>query len=196
MWQLLIPIGLVLGAGAYFVNKPFSIAFVKRMQHREYERHLTPAEAEAAQRGEVVEKVHKKYGDIWHSYYDQGALRVRWQNGRYQFTPHGTWVRLSKHGKLEAENIYTTAADSLPYEGLWKNYRADGSLDFAMYGLREVLNGDSVVHSVFVQFSQTAPVDTLAVLHQYIRLDGRTMHQFWSRDARGQQPMPMGWKPQ
>lgn len=195
MWPLLLPIGLLLGTGIYFGSKPISAAGWQRIHYREYSQRLTPAEAAAAQRGEVVDKVHKKYGDIWHSYYDQGPLQVRWQNGRYQFTPHGTWVRLSKHGQLQAENIYTTKADGLPYAGLWKNYRPDGSLEFVLYGMPETLDGDSVTHSVFVQFGQQIPADTLFVHHSYTRPDMRTVREFWSRDALGQQPMPAGWKP-
>ncbi|SDX65118.1 hypothetical protein [Hymenobacter psychrophilus] len=195
MWQLLIPIGLALGGGIYFAGKPISDAGWQRIYYRQYQRHLTPAEVAAAQRGEVVEKIHKKYGDIWHSYFDQGPLRVRWQNGRYQFTPHSTWVRLSKHGQLQAENIYTTTADSVPYKGIWKNYRPDGSLEFVNYQLPAMFDGDSVTHNVVVQFGYQTPADTLSVHHMYSRSGGRAVREFWSRDVRGQQPMPEGWKP-
>lgn len=195
MWQLFLPIGIVLGTGIYFLGKPISDAGWQRINYREYSRHLTKEEIAAAQRGETVEKTHKVYGDIWHSYYDEGPLQVKWADGRYQFTPHGTWHRLSRHGQLQAENIYTTPADRVTYKGIWKQYRPDGSLDFVMYGLPETLNGDSVNHTLTVQFGRQIPADTLYVQHYYARKDGRTVRQFLARDTKGRQPLPEGWKP-
>lgn len=195
MWQLLLPIGVIVGAGIYFLGKPISDAGWQRINYREYQRHLTKEEAAAAQRGEILEKTHKVYGDVWHSYYDEGPLRVKWVGGRYQFTPHGTWRRLSRHGQLQAENIYTSSADNKLYKGVWKQYRPDGSLDFVMYGLPEILNGDSVNHTVTVQFGPQIPADTLYVQHYYTRKDGRTVRQFLARDTKGRQPLPEGWKP-
>lgn len=109
--------------------------------------------------------------------------------------PYGRWARLSRHGQLLAENIYSTPANGVSYKSIWKNYRPDGSLEFVMYGVLEIFNGDSVTHSIIVQFGHQTPADTLYVNHGYVRPDGRTVRQFFSQDVSGRRPMPAGWKP-
>ncbi|SMB79791.1 hypothetical protein SAMN00120144_4222 [Hymenobacter roseosalivarius DSM 11622] len=187
-WPVLVALVVALGGGIYFLAQPLPLDY----KNGEYRRHLTPAEEAALLRGEVVEKTHKAYQSIWHTYYDQGPLRVaRSATGKLAFTPHGHWQRLTKTGRVEAD-FYQQA---IYPEAAWRQYLANGQPNFTMYTIPTLLAGDSVVENRFVQFKATAAGDTAYVQHWFTKGTKEVRPAYFSFDWRGEKPVPPGWKP-
>ncbi|UOQ70520.1 hypothetical protein [Hymenobacter cellulosilyticus] len=160
-------------------------------QDGEFRRHLTASEKAALARGDTVEKVHKAYQDVWHTYYDQGPLRVEPLGGKkYKFTPYGHWQRLSKQGQFQADMHYRNPLR----DTYWREYLPDGSLDFILYSLPAVVDGDTVTESRMVYFTLVGAKDTAFVSHSFSKGNKEVKGFYFSRDTQGKRPMPKEWK--
>ncbi|PJJ60010.1 hypothetical protein [Hymenobacter chitinivorans] len=185
----LVTLGVVGGSILLLQHIPLGPNF----QDGEFRRHLTASEKAILARGDTVGKVHKAYQDVWHSSYDQGPLRVESRGGKtYKFTPYGHWQRLSKQGQLQADFYYPNPGSRDTY---WREYLPDGSLDFILYSLPAVLNGDSVTETRMVYFTRTSPQDTAVVTHSFSK--GNKLIKgadYLSYDTRGRRPAPQDSK--
>ncbi|WP_157547675.1 hypothetical protein [Hymenobacter sp. DG25A] len=182
-WPTIVAIVIALSGGVFLLSRPLPVDY----KNGEYRRHLTKVEKAALQRGEVVEKTHKAYQTVWKSYYDQGPLRIALdRSGKYTFTPHGRWQRLTKQGRLEADS-YPKAVYP---EASWRQYLANGQLDFAMYDLPTVFEGDSIVETRIVQFRYSNPLDTAYVQHMFSKGNKEVTPSTFSFDGAGRKLIP------
>jgi hypothetical protein len=156
----------------------------------EYRRHLTRPEKAALARGEPVEKTHKAFQSVWRTYYDEGPLRVTPAGGgQYHFAPHGEWRRLTTQGHVEAVFAPGDA------RGYWHQFRADGQPDYSLYSVPAVLAGDSVTEVRLIYYALQHPQDTAYVQHSFRRGNHSVGTDFYSFDAAGRRPVPLGWHP-
>ncbi|GAB3730739.1 hypothetical protein GCM10027594_12760 [Hymenobacter agri] len=186
-WLLYLLIAVALGGGVYALSRPLPLDY----KNGEYRRHLTRAEKATLAAGQPVEKIHKAYQSIWHTYYDQGPLRITpGPNGTYRFAPHGEWKRLKTTGEVEA----TFTPGNKPGLDYWHQLRPDGQPDYDLYSVPTVLAGDSVIEGRIVYFRWLRPTDTAYVTHFYRRGNKEVGKQFNSFDAAGKRPVPPGWQ--
>ncbi|MBX0290024.1 hypothetical protein K3G63_06205 [Hymenobacter sp. HSC-4F20] len=156
-----------------------------------YRRHLTHAEKVQLQAGQTVTKTHRTASDIWGKNHYEGPLRIEpLPNGKLRFTPYGKWQQTESDGRVFSTWEYTGVAD----ETINRVYHPNGAPDIVLYWVPALLEGDSVREERVVYFKLDSPQDTAFVQHAYYKNGKHLKKDFWSYDARGNRPVPAGWK--
>lgn len=184
-WTIIVALTVALTGGIFLLSRPLP----ENWRDGEYRRHLTKAEKGALKRGEVLQKTHKAYQDVWKSKYDEGPLRIIPQpNGKYQFKPYGEWKRVTKTGLLQAQFNPSLS----PSEFYWREYNPDGSTQSYHYTTRMMVGNDTVNHNRVIVFRGGNTADTAFVQHffSHIKTNKTALPNKTTFDSQGLRPVP------